>query len=202
MIVSSIGHCASIRLENPELAARTQPTPDLVTQLGRIGDGALRGTLAQASVSEMFVLTTLGREEQALALGKGLVDAVSDDDTPAVRRHAAMACQNLVELLNAQGRSAEAEEALRNLARFGDELLMQYEEAIAASGESDRDTQLGVRFRRADLLRAMGRIDEAVEAYASVISDFGEDPDARVVVDRARKWQAALTSGGEQHTAG
>jgi tetratricopeptide (TPR) repeat protein len=155
--------------------------------------------LAQAIASETFVLTTLRRQEQALALGKSLADAVPEDDSPEVRTHVAMACQNVAELLEGQGRSAEAEEALRNLAaRFGEELLTEYEDAIAENGESDRDTRLGVRSRRADLLRAMGRTDGAIEAYANVISEFGDDAEVQVAVDRAREWRAALVAGGEQ----
>jgi tetratricopeptide (TPR) repeat protein len=198
LVVSSIGYRALIRLGNPEIASRTEPTPDLVARLNRTDDGALRGKLAQAIGYETGVLTTLGRQEQALALSRNLVDALRGDDSPEVRRHAALACQNVVELLRGQGRSAEAEEAARDLAaRFGEELLTEYEQAIAENGESDRDTRLGVRFRRADLLRAMGRTDEAIGAYEDVISEFGDDLEVEVVVDRAREWRAALIARGE-----
>lgn len=199
LVVSSIGYRASIRLAYPEIAGRTEPTANLAAQLNRTDDGGLRARLAEAIGYETFVLTRLGRQEEALALSRSLVDAVLEGDSPEVRSHAAMACQNVVELLNGQGRSAEAEEALGNLAaRFGEALLTDYEKALAENGESDRDTRLGVRFRRADLLRAIERTDEALKAYEDVISEFGDDAEAQLVVDRAREWRAALIAASEE----
>jgi tetratricopeptide (TPR) repeat protein len=194
LVVGSIGYRASIRLKNPDVASRTEPTPDLVAQLNRTEDQALRARLARAIVIETVALTTNERPEEAFVLGEGLVAAVDENDSAEVRSNAAMAYQNAVEFLRSHGRRPEAEEALRDLAaRFGNELLAEYDESITESGDADRDTKLGVRYRRAELLRAMGRTDEAIEAYTGVISEFGDDLDVQLVIDRAREWRAALT---------
>jgi tetratricopeptide (TPR) repeat protein len=193
LVVSSIGHRASIRVRNPDIAARTEPTPNLVAHLNRTESAELRATLAQAITNEAQVLA-LERPEQALALEQDLVDAISDTDAPEVRIHAAMAAQNVVNLLRGEGREADAEQALRTVAeRFGKELLVTYDETIAENGAADRDTRLGIRFRRAEVLRAMGRTPEAVEGYEEVISEFEDDDEVKSVVDRAREWRARLT---------
>ena len=113
-----------------------------------------------------------------------------------MRAGAATALQNLVEILNSQGRFAEAEEALRDLAsRFGPELMNEYDKAIAKSADSDPGTRFGLRYRRADLLHALGRTDEALAAFAELIAEFDDQADLQPAIDRARDRRAALTAG-------
>ena len=165
LVVHAIGYRASIRYHNAELASLTEPTPDLAAQFRRTAGDDLRSRLANAIGKETMMLALSGRGEEALALNESFVAAVDETDCAEVRDQAAMAAQNVVGFLDGQGRRAEAEEALRDVAsRFGEELLATYEEE---SPDADRDTRLGFRYRKAELLRVMGRRDEAVEAFYS-----------------------------------
>jgi hypothetical protein len=40
----------------------------------------------------------------------------------------------------------------------------------------------------------MDRRDEALDAYTEVISEFGDDPEVQLVIDRARERRAELTT--------
>jgi tetratricopeptide (TPR) repeat protein len=190
LVVHAIGYRASIRFDNPKLASRTEPTSDLAAQFERTAGDELRTRLANAIMKETMMLAVSGRAEEALALNERLVTAVHETDCAQVRRQAAVAAQNVVGFLDGQGRTAEAEEALRDVAvRFGEDLLADYDEE---SPEDDRDTRLGLRYRKAELLRVMGRRDEAAEAFTAVISEFGDHEDVKPVIDRARARLAAL----------
>jgi tetratricopeptide (TPR) repeat protein len=197
LVAYALAQRAEIRATDPELASRGEPTADLLTRFERTRKPEQRKDLARAIVSETGVLALNRRHEQALALSKDLVAAVDDSDGPQVRRIAALGLQNGIESLTAEGRAAEAAEALAHLVtRFGEELLAYYDEVIAGIGDADRDTRLGLRYRRGELLHAMGRTDEALHAYIEIISEFGGDDDARVqlVIDRARERRAELTA--------
>jgi tetratricopeptide (TPR) repeat protein len=196
LVAYALANRASVRATRPDLASGTEPTPHIVAMFERSEEAERRDRLARAIVSETVLLTRTERHEEAVALSKSLIAAVKESDTREVRTSAAMALQNVVEFLMGMGRGAEAEEALRDLAaRFGEELLAEYDEAIAENGHADLATRLGLRYRRAELLRAMGRTDEALAAFTGVIAEFGDNSEVQSVIDRARDRQAALLEG-------
>jgi hypothetical protein len=122
-VVYALAHRAAIRAQRPELASGAEPTPDLLARFEQAEAPSERGRLARAIVSETVVLTRTDRHGESMALSEEFVAAVADNDGPEVRSKAAIAFQNLVESLNGQGRTAEAEEALTALAaRFGSRL--------------------------------------------------------------------------------
>jgi tetratricopeptide (TPR) repeat protein len=195
MVAYALAQRAEIRAIDLELAARAEPTADLLARFERARRPEQRKHLVRAVVSETAVLARTERVEQAVELSKSLVSVVDDSDSPEVRSAAALGLQNGIELLTGEGRAGEAAEARALLAtRFGQELLARYDEGIAES-DNDRDTRLGLLYRRAELLQAMGRDDEALSAYTQIISEFSDDREVRLVIDRARERQVELTTG-------
>jgi tetratricopeptide (TPR) repeat protein len=196
LVVYAITHRAALRAANPDLASAAEPTGALVARLERTDEPGQRERLARAILSESVLLRRNERHDEAIALSQSLVDALQSNDSSEVRGSAALACQNVVEFLNGQGRTAEAERALSDLAaRFGEELLEDYDEALAESADADDETRLGLLYRRAELLRGLGRTDDAVAALTQLISEFGDAAEFRPVLDRANERRAELRAG-------
>jgi tetratricopeptide (TPR) repeat protein len=195
MVAYALAQRAELRATHSEIASRGARPADLLARFECARKPEQRKDLARAIVSETAILALNDRLEEAVALSKNLLAAVEDSDSPEVRRIAAVGLQNEVELLIGGGRAAEAAEALAHLTtRFGEELLTWYDEDIPQNSDAVRDTRLGLLYRRAEVLRAMGRRDEALDAYTEVISEFGDDPEVQLVIDRARERRAELTT--------
>jgi tetratricopeptide (TPR) repeat protein len=142
----------------------------------------VRRVVARALLWQARVLQRDERLADAMAAYERLLDRFGDDHDAEVRADWALALNNYAVSLRLSGRPMEAVMAWNRLQTGGGERLLE------------RRLQVGMRVEEGLSLSELGRLDEAIAAFAQAVARFHEDsdPEIRVMLARALGWQGWL----------